>query len=166
MRDIHLALHSVLSELSSARDYLAKALAMKLNAPENKDSWTRLKNWLLAESRSNLTTAPVISDMLTASDKTSSDPWLYELGEYRNQFTHKNPIGGTGGTKFLKYDEQELGDLRFPLIEMPLGDKDLFAPGQDALKRFIILHRCMRRLLRFAAKNAPYESIPPNIISR
>jgi hypothetical protein len=46
MLDLHLTFHSVLTEMASARDYLAQAAARRVNAPDRIDTLNRLKEWV------------------------------------------------------------------------------------------------------------------------
>jgi hypothetical protein len=158
MLDLQLAFHSVLSELASARDYLAAALAMKLGALAKVDALNRFADWLKPSTRVEIRAAPVVSEMLKAYDKGSTDPWLYELTEYRNLFLHRQPLGAASGAKMLRYDETEVDGFIYPTIAFPLGDTDQFAPGIDALLRFVGLYRQMTALARLAAIHAPYEA--------
>jgi len=157
MRDLHLAFHSVLSELASARDYLAAAFAHKLGAPDKVDALNRMADWLRAPSRSAMRSEPVISDMLEAYNAKGSDPWLYELTEYRNRFLHRQPMGASGVAPWLRYEEYERNGLTFPRIELPIAD-DADEAGPDALKQFVALYRRMTSLSAKALRHAPYDS--------
>jgi hypothetical protein len=156
MYDLHLAFHSVLSELASARDYLAAALAIKLGAPSKIDAMNRFADWLGAASRAEFRDGPVVRQMLDAYDPGSADPWLHQLTEYRNLFLHRRPMGSTTSPQFLVYDVVEREEVLYPRISMPLDATDPSAPGQDALTRFIQLYRAMARLMKLAADHAPY----------
>lgn len=166
MQDIHLAFHSVLSELASARDYLATALARTLGAPDRIDAMNRFADWLQKPSQANAKQDPVIAAMLEAYDPKSTAPWLYELTEYRNTFLHRQPIGSQAGARFLQYNEVEHRGIVFPKIEMQLGEGDNSRPPIDALTRFIELYRAMTRLTKLASMQAPYPTEPPNLIVR
>ena len=48
---------------------------------------------------------------------------------------------------------------------LPLADDDLFAPGADALLRFVGLYRKMTALLDRAADAAPHPSTFPHIVA-
>lgn len=161
--DLQLAFHSVLSELASARDYLAKMLAIELGAPERIEAFSRLKAWLEAPSRAHLCATPVVSEMLVACDPGCPDPWLYELTEYRNIFLHRQPMG-RGGADWLQYEERQHHGLTIPMIIMPLADDDPFAPGADALLRFVRLYRKMAVLLNRAADSAPHPATFPHVV--
>lgn len=166
MRDIQLAFHSVLSELASARDYLAAALGSQLGAPAKTDAMNRLAEWLGADSRKELRLKPIVSDMLVAYDRASADPWLFELTEYRNLFLHRNPLGASGYTRWLRYDIRQHKGIDFPFIEMPLSEADPWAPGRDALLRFLDLYRKMTALLTAAIPHAAYPATLPSFVAR
>src|SRR5665213_408043 len=166
MRDLQLAFHSVLSELASARDYLAAALANRIGAPEKIDAMNRFADWLSAPSRAHLRSEPVVATMLQAYDSGTKDPWLHELTQYRNLFLHQQPLGSSGAAPWLRYDEREHSGVIFPFIEMPLGTDDPSAPGRDALLRFVDLHRRMTALLDAAVPHAPYPATLPQILAR
>ena len=158
MKDLQLAFHSVLSELASARDYLAAALANKLGAPPKIDAMNRFADWLGAASRAEIRNRPVVREMLDAYDSGSDNPWLHQLTEYRNLFLHRQPLGSATSPQFLVYDVVEREGILYPRISMPLDENDPSAPGQEALARFIQLYRAMTRLVKFAADHAPYEA--------
>lgn len=162
--DLHLAFHSVLSELASARDYLAAVLANRLGAPARIDAMNRLADWLSASSRAQHRSDPVIKEMLEAFDAASANPWLHKLTEYRNTFLHRRPLGSQESSQFLRYSIEEHSDILFPKIELPLSENDPFAPGQDALKHFIGFYRELTGLARLAANHAPFDAAPPHFV--
>jgi len=164
MRDLHLAFHSVLSELASARDYLAAAFAHKLGAPDKVDALNRLAEWLRAPSRKAKRSEAIVSDMLAAYDPEGDDPWLYELTEYRNRFLHRQPMGASGVAPWLRYEETKRNDLSFPRVELPITDRE-GQSGMDALKQFIALYRRMTTLSASAIQHAPYDSDLPHFVA-
>lgn len=166
IRDLQLAFHSVLSELASTRDYLAASIASRLGAPNKIDAMNRFKEWLSAASRADLACGPVASVMLAAYDPRDSDPWLHHLTEYRNLYLHRQPLGSTVSPAVLVYETVEHVGLIFPRIIMPLDASDPFAPGQDALTRFLQLYRAMNKLAQLAASHAPYDTTLPTVVFR
>ena len=164
MLELQLAFHSVLSELASARDYLAAATAKQLGAPSRIDAMNRFADWFSASSREDFRAQPLVSAMLQAYDSASKDPWLFQLTSYRNLFLHHHPLGSSGTRQMLTYDVQQKGEIGYPRILMPLSDNDPYAPGEDALTRFIGLYRSMTDLLRLAAEQAPYEPVPETFV--
>lgn len=162
MRDIQLAFHSVLSELASARDYLAKLLAGRLGAPQSVDAMSRFAGWLDKAQQAHLRSEPVVAEMLAAYDAASTDPWLHQLTEYRNIFTHRQPMGSTGQPQFMVYGVVTVADIQYPRITLPLSDGDAAAHGQDALTRFVGLYRSMTSLAKLAVAHAPYSAELPS----
>lgn len=164
MKDLQLAFHSILSELGSARDYLAAAIAHQFNAPDRIDGLNRFADWVGAASRSNIRADPLVAQMLQAYDPASPDPWLWDISEYRNLFLHRKPFGAPSATRWLRYEETERRGILYPRIELPLPDDDHSAPGVDALNRFVALYRKMVSLLDVAAGRAPYEARMETIV--
>jgi hypothetical protein len=165
LSDLQLAFHSVLSELASARDYLAALLAYGLGAPARVDAMNRFAEWLSTSSRAEMWADPLVAAMLRAYDAAESDPWLSDLTDYRNKFLHRRPLGSSDGARWLKYGEYERGGLIYPFIEMPLSAGDPSAPGHDALLRFVHLYRRMTALLHDAVTHARYPATPPHFIA-
>jgi len=165
LSDIHIAFHSVLSELASARDYLAAAIAFRLGAPKKYDALNRVREWLAVASRADERSDPIIAHILKASDPASADPWLYHLTEYRNRFLHKRPMGASDEAVRIRYDHKTHASINVPIIEVPLGGDDPFRPGQDALLCFVQLYRKMNSLMAQAAAASPYPSVPPQFES-
>ncbi len=164
LQNLQLAFHSVLSELASARDYIAASLAQQLGAPAKIDAMNRFKEWVTADSRAHMTSGPVVSVMLAAYDATSADPWLHHLTEYRNLYLHRQPLGSTPTPQFLIYETVEHDGFTFPRISMPLDTSDPSAPGMDALTRFIQLYRAMTSLVKLAADHTSYDANPPTFV--
>lgn len=162
--DIHLAFHSVLSEMASARDYIATALAHRMGAPARIDALNRLTDWLDAPSRAHHRGEPVIKEMFEALDANAPQPWLHMLTQYRNTFLHRRPLGSQESSQYLCYSIVERQGIPYPKVELPLGGNDEFAPGQDALKHFIGIYREMTKFARLAAQHAPYESSLPHFV--
>lgn len=162
--DIHLAFHSVLSELASARDYLAAALAHRLGAPQKVDAMNRLADWLAKPANRDFQSDKVVARMLAAYDVASPDPWLYELTEYRNEFLHRSPFGIARNQHLMTLLIKDIGEVHCPVLHMPLSADDRWAPGEDALRRFVTLSRRMDDLLAKAAEAAPYDSTPPHFV--
>lgn len=165
MADIHLAFHSVLTELASVRDYLAAALANQLGAPTKIDAMNRFSDWLKPASKAALKDAPIVAAMLAAYDPTSADPWLHELTDYRNLFLHKSPMGTSNHARWLIVLEKTVGPVTLNVINMPLSLNDPWAPGEDALRRFIGLFRRMNQLLKNAADQAPHKPFFPHFVT-
>ena len=137
-----------------------------LRAPRARRPPQHAYEWVKAASRADLRIRPVVSEILSAYDETSANPWLHQLTEYRNLFLHRQPLGSSSARSHLIYNVLTKDGIGYPRIEMPLGDTDPSAPGQDALTRFIQLYRAMTDLVKLAAEHAPYSSEPETFVVR
>lgn len=164
LADIHLAFHSVLTELASTRDYLAGLIARKLGANSKTDSMRKLADWLKKPAQQSVHRSTVISGMLRAYDKAAPDPWLFELTDYRNKFIHRGPLG-TSECR-LVFELRQMGTRHYHVMTLPLPNDDAWAPGADALAKFLQLFRNMEALLKRAAAEAPYSAEPPELVAQ
>jgi hypothetical protein len=162
MTDLHLAFHSLLSEMGSVRDYLAAVAARRVQAPPRIDAMTRLAGWALKPAGRTAIPDPLVAAMLDGWDETRPDPWLYELGEYRNQFLHREPLGTNQEARWLSLAERLSGNRRVMVMQMRIQSPPGSAQLCDALDRFADLHARMCRLADFAATHAKY---PPQVTS-
>jgi hypothetical protein len=99
--ELHLACHSLLAEMASVRDYIATIGAIRVGAPEKIDALNRLSDWTNKIVNAQAKSDPLVQRLLESSDKTSSDPWLYDLGEFRNTFLHKRSMATDDRTNRL-----------------------------------------------------------------
>jgi hypothetical protein len=76
MDDLHLAFHALLSEMASARDYLARVAGRRVNAPDNIDALARLRQWTERPINSAALNDTLVQRLLETSEATASDPWL------------------------------------------------------------------------------------------
>lgn len=102
--------------------------------------------------------------MLEAFSKSSADPWLYHLTDYRNLFLHREPIGSNKLAQLLRLGESEAGCLRIPVIELAIPA----APDSDhkceALERFVDLHQRLLTLAAMVVDTSGYMATPPHIV--
>jgi hypothetical protein len=162
MIDLHLAFHSVAAEMASARDYLAQLAARRVNAPPNIDALSRLEGWLKKSANAASRNDDLIVRLLAASDAEASDPWLFDLAEYRNLFLHRDPIGAMAKWLCLLEQETAFGPVR--TIKMEIDVRPGTATTSDALTRFVALYNQLCRLADFAASLAPHAATPPNFV--
>lgn len=162
--DLRLAVHSLVSEIASARDHLARIVGLHVGAPPSKNSLVWLLDWIGAASRRHLLSDPRIAVLRAGWVETSPDRWLHELSEYRNVFLHREPLGARGmeGALSLEIRPTPFGDV--PRLQMPLpGDEG--GPAVDALERFVELHRKMTLMAADLADLARYPATLPVITS-
>lgn len=160
LADLYLAFHSLLSEMGSARDYLAAELARRVGAPTKVDSLARLAGWASAD----IAARPDIAAMLEAFRKSSADPWLYHLTDYRNLFLHREPIGSNKFAQLLRLGEREADGLRIPVIELAIHAAPDSNDKCEALERFVDFHQRLLTLAAVIADTSPYKATPPHIV--
>lgn len=163
MMDLHLAFHSLLAELASARDYVASFAGRRIGAPVRIDALSRLVDWLERPDHKEFRSDSVVSALLEGCDAKGSDPWLFDIGEYRNQFLHREPIGTNEYARWMTLEEHESTHGATRLIQMLVPGGAKSAATCDALVRFVGLHAKMCRLADFVALFAPYEAKPIHI---
>lgn len=164
MLDIQIAFHSVLSELASARDYLAALIAYTLGAPGKIDAMNRLVDWLSQSAQSEHGSHPIVQAIANARDRDGSDPWLYHLTEYRNQALHKRPFGQSSAARWLVYNVMATEGFAVPFISLPVDQSPLETTVGEALHQFVYLFRKMNHFLRLCASKSKYPSTPPTFV--
>ena len=165
LSDLHLSFHSLLSEMGSTRDYLAQMAARRVNAPTKIDALNRLTDWLGKRANASAASDPLIAALLQAIDTSGPDPWLHDVGEYRNLFLHREPLGANDHARWLKLTE---ASSRYGLV-LQLTLEIGLRPGNpqtcDGLSRFVDLHDQLCRLADFAATLAPFPAEPPAFVA-
>jgi hypothetical protein len=162
MLDLHLAFHSLLAEMASARDYLAQIVGRRVGAPEELDSLARLLGWAKKQTQAQLLNDALFQAFATVADKKAADPWLADLTEYRNVFLHREPImvNDLSNRLVLVAVQSALGATH--RLHLPI----LFRPGStdvcEAFDRFAVLHDRLCHLADLTAKHAKYEPKPPS----
>jgi hypothetical protein len=157
MTDLHLAFHSLLSEMGSARDYLATIAARRIHAPAAIDAMSRLAHWTRKPAGRGAMADPLVAAMLDGWDETKPDPWLYELGEYRNLFLHREPLATNQAGRWLSVAERVSSSHRVMVVQMEIQSRPGSQQMCDALDRFADLHGRMCRLADFAVTHAKYS---------
>ncbi|MGC1779286.1 MAG: hypothetical protein WBB34_15195 [Xanthobacteraceae bacterium] len=162
MTDLHLAFHSLLAELASARDYLASIAGNHVSAPASIDALSRLTAWIKKPARS-ASHEPLIAALLDACDETKPNPWLDDLSSYRNMFLHNEPLGTNEHARWLSLVETTTILGKVMLIEMQIPVRSGLSQTCEALRRFVDLHARMYRLADFGAQNAKYKPRVPHV---
>jgi hypothetical protein len=161
MLDLHLAFHSLLAEMASARDYLAQIVGRKIGAPEEKDSLARLLEWAKKPAQAQIVNDPLFQAFATVADKKSADPWLADLTEYRNVFLHREPIMVNDLAN--RFTVLEVSSPSFGMthrLRLPILVRSGSADECEAFDRFAVLHDRLSHLADFTAQHAKYEPKP------
>lgn len=155
--ELHLAFHSVIAELASARDYIATLAARRIEAPSKIDALSRLADWVGKPANSDAKSDPLVSRLLADSDPAGSDPWLFHIGEYRNFLLHRQPMGVQDSAYMLKLRETAFGHVPIFLLCLEIDSHPGDETRVEALTRFVGLHNELCRLGDFAAGFAAYR---------
>lgn len=161
LTELHIACHALTAELGSARDYLSMVAAQRVSAPDRIDALNRLVDWATKSANASAAEDPLVAQMVAGFDKNGGDPWLWEIGEFRNTFLHRLPLGLTDSAKLLTL--REIATRNGPVqsitleIEAPIGSGK-FA---DALGLFAKLSARLDDLAHFAVPLARYPAKPP-----
>lgn len=162
LTDLHLACHSLLSEMGSARDYLAQFAARGVGAPMNVDALSRLQGWLEKPANQQNASDPVVRALLQAVDPLA-EPWLTEMGEYRNKFLHRQPLAADADANSLILVERptSLGAIHSVELRLKRHNRSEMC---DALVLFADMHMRLSRLASFIAGHAKYPPAPPSFV--
>lgn len=165
LKDLHLAIHSLVAEMGAARDYLSAIVGMHLGAPAKYESLARLTPWLEADARQSERATPMAIALLEGLDEAGGDAWLSRLTAYRNLFLHRGPMGA-GDIKDGPYLVESLsayGLVR--TFKMPLPRNGNEETERDALEEFVALHRALFHLASRLASMARYP-MTPQVVTR
>ncbi len=160
--DLYLAFHSLLSEMASARDYLATVAARRVGAPGKIDALNRLAEWVAKPSNSAHAVDPLVSALLSVWEENNTDQWLHDLTAYRNLFLHREPLGTGRHRSGLCIAERSTPWGQFFVLHFELAAVSPTSSAMDALDRFSDLHMRLCRLSDFAATQAKYEPKKPH----
>jgi len=153
MLDLALAIHAALSELGSARDYLATWFARRLGAPSKSDSLARLLDWLPKGPDKGLW--PIgLSELYEAMEPTATEPWAHHLTMLRNLHIHRQPVGLVSNSHWMEYKLRPLdAQVSLPTVTMPVTDDLPTLAGQDYLAVVNSLFVKFEQCAILAAKN-------------
>jgi hypothetical protein len=163
MIELHLAFHSVLSEMASARDYLAQIAGRRVNAPNRIDALARLRDWAGRPVNSAAQSDALAHRLFEASDAATPDPWLADITEYRNLFLHREHIGAMAPWLVIEERDSPVGPVR--TVVMAIDTRPGSEVRCDALTRFVDLYGRLCRLADFAAGLAPFAATPPEFVA-
>jgi len=166
--DLYADFHSLMSELSSTRDYLAKIAAIHAGAPERVDSLARLEDWISKSSNRSCASQPLVHLLLSASGTKESPGWLRRLGDIRNEMLHKIPMGANERVSGLTLEEinTSLGAITTIRLAEPMNKTPLDKQPPDPLRELSELSAHLERLCRAGWKMAKYPAELPCVIGK
>lgn len=163
--ELYADFHSLVSELSSTRDYLAKLAAIHAFAPDRIDSLARLESWLKKDANEACKHEPLIALLISASGTKDSPSWLRRLGDIRNEMIHRIPMGANKLVSGLTLQEAFTNQGTIKKIRLADPNSDLKVPDFpiDPLVELSQLSTKFEHLCRAARKLARYPAELPLI---
>ena len=165
--DLYADFHSLVSELSSARDHLARLAAIHAGAPDRVDSLARLEDWVEKPANLACATQPLIALLLSASGTRSNPNWLRRLGDIRNEMLHRVPMGANKSVSGLTLQDVSTsqGIIKTIRLAEPLSKTALANQSPDPLIELSQLSMNLEQLCRTAGKIAKYPAELPRFTS-
>jgi hypothetical protein len=166
--DLYADCHSLVSELSSARDHLAKVAAIHTGAPDRIDSLARLEDWINRASNRNHINQPMVALILSAAGTKENPSWLRRLGEIRNEMLHTLPMGANERVSGLTLQEiaTSMGTIKVIRLAEPLSKTQLANQSPDPLIELSQISTNMENLCRAGWKLAKYPASLPHFIEK
>ncbi|WP_454824826.1 hypothetical protein [Paraburkholderia xenovorans] len=166
LSDLHLAFHSLLAEMGAARDYLSAIVGRHVNAPKKTDSLARLINWVEKDANFHLSNHPLLSPLFAGWSESEPNRWLFDLGEYRNTFLHREPFGVNGIERGVAIfvAETRFGFVHTLKLDIPIRPDA--NEKVEALNRFVQLYGHLLMLAKQIGDNAKYSSTPISFVAR
>jgi hypothetical protein len=157
--DLFVALHSFLTEMCSARDYLAQFISSHIFILPKHTTMHALYRTV----KRNTTPSAIGGLILDAYDSVKPQDWLAQLSRLRNQTVHEEPIRSLVETKLLTVKELEtsLGPFLTIYLGVPTDLESVTNKAYlDALSYFKHL---MVQMLQFSQAIAAASPVPPEI---
>lgn len=162
LQDLYADFHSLTSELSSARDYLAKIAAIHIGAPDRIDGIARLEDWLGKPENHTHTMHPIAHTLLATLGPKAAPGWLRRMGAIRNEMLHRVPMGANRTVAGLMLDQTRtaLGPISTIRLAEPLSKIPLSQQSHDPLIELSQLSASLEALCRAVWKHAKYPAEP------
>ena len=166
--DLYADCHSLVSELSSTRDHLAKIAATHVGAPDRIDSLARLEDWVNKSSNRAHATQPLIHLILSAAGTKDKPSWLRRLGDVRNEMLHSLPMGANERVSGLTLQEfsTSMGVIKTIRLAEPLSKTPLAKQAPDPLIELGELSTNLENLCRAGWKMAKYAAVLPEFVEK
>ncbi len=165
--DLYADFHSLASELSSARDHLARIAAIHCGAPDKIDCLSRLEDWANRPVNFAALKEPLVALLLSASGTEISPNWLRRLGTLRNQMLHRTPMAANKNVAGLVVHEIEtnLGKIRTIRLAERIMITPLNQQDPDPLIEFATLSAHFETLCRSAIAMVMYPAMIPTFFA-
>lgn len=164
--DLYADCHSLVSELSSARDHFARVVAIHVGAPDRVDSLARLEDWISRASNCSHLNRPLAELILSATGTKESPGWLRRLSVIRNEMLHNLPMGADERVSGLTLLEiaTSMGPIKAIRLAGSPSRTPLATQGPDPLIELSQLSTSMEYLCRAGWKLAKYPASLPHCV--
>lgn len=164
--ELYLAIHSLVAEMCSARDYLAHLCAIHVQAKDGTDSLARLVKWIEKRGAEQASRSQFAALLMAANGTEESPRWLSKLGDVRNRLMHRQPMAADPDSSVLLYEVRSTSLCEFGTVRLSSRSRD--ADGTDAEDPFVSLLRFwieLEGLARSCAANAKYPVQHPVFVA-
>jgi hypothetical protein len=164
--DLYADCHSLVSELSSARDYLARLASIHAGAPDRIDSFARLEDWISRANNRSHINQPMVALILSVAGTKENSGWLRRLGEIRNEMLHTLPMAANQRVSGLTLQEipTSMGAIKVIRLAEPLSKTQLANQDLDPLVELSQIVVNMEHLCREGWKLAKYPALLPHFV--
>ncbi|UJB19197.1 MULTISPECIES: hypothetical protein [Lysobacter] len=165
IHDLYLAVHSLLAEMCSARDYLSQLAAKRVGAKASTDNLARLQNWLSKAANADSREDALVK-LIQGAAGTEADPgWLTQLSDLRNQITHRQPLGANPEAAALLYQQVATSSGSIPRIRLARFKRGQeVADGEDTFVMLLRYWLALERLSQDSVPWAPYGAEHPHFV--
>jgi hypothetical protein len=165
IHDLYLAIHSLLAEMCSARDYLCQLSARRVMAKDSVDNMARLQSWLSKAANAAAREDPLVKLIRDAAGSESNPGWLAKLSDLRNRIMHRQPLGANPEAAAMLYRLVATSRGLVPNVRLArfkqgreiLDDEDPFVA---LLRYWLELEKLAQASLRYA----PYRGEHPHCV--
>ena len=167
LHDLYADFHSLISELSSARDHVATVAAMHAGAPDRIESLARLEDWIGKPANQTHAADPMIHILLDCLGSKDMPGWLRKMGDIRNEMLHRVPMSANKSVAGLVLEQihTSLGAVSKIRLAEPLSKTPLSQQEQDPLIDLSQFSTNIEFLCRAIWKHAKYPAEPLHFVS-
>ncbi|WP_267105201.1 hypothetical protein [Xanthomonas sacchari] len=165
LHDLYLAMHSFLTEICSARDYLVQIAARRVCAKRTIDGLARLQEWLKKGNNFYARDDAMIKMLIAAVGSEESPGWLAQLGEMRNMFIHRQPMAASSDSAALLFRRVAAGCGFIPIIRLSRYSRgEEFAESEDPFIAFLRFWIEFESLSQASVVLSRYTAEPPRFV--
>ncbi len=159
--DLFLALHSFFAEMCSARDFLARFIALFIHKAGDFSQMSKYYKYLAKQD----STDDLGKRILSICDKKNADGWMARLGQLRDNIIHSAPLHQQNQSEMIMLQYQEtpykvtLPQIIYEIKIDPF-DESPTAVLKDALRH---CHLLLAQMEEFAAFVSTFSPVRPQI---